>query len=127
MKFSKNPLNQILRFFLEIILVVSFGLLGNAIAGGLLGFFFMFLFPILIMACWWAFVVPGDSSRSGEVIVKTSGIVRLGMELSLFSIASVGLIIVGHEKTAIILLVLTSIHYFTSVDRIAWLLKQNNS
>ena len=73
---------------------------------------------------WGTFAVPGDPSRSGKAPVPVPGILRLVLELALFGFAAWALYDSGSPMLALVLAVLTLIHYALSYDRIAWLVRQ---
>jgi hypothetical protein len=121
---GKHPLNNALRFLLEMLALISFGYWGYLqtdlwwrilLAAGL---------PLLFASIWGIFAVPGDPSRSGLTIVKTPGFVRLIIELGLFAAASWMLLDLTLIKTGWIFAGVTLLHYVLSYDRILWLLKQ---
>jgi len=121
---SKNPINLVLRFFLELIAIFAFGYWGHSLAGDGMRIPMAILFPLLFAVLWGVFAVRGDPSRSGKTVVRTPGIVRLILELGLFGAAAWMLLDLDYSMIALIFGLTVVIHYFLSFDRIAWLLKQ---
>jgi len=73
---------------------------------------------------WGVFAVPNDPSRSGKTVVATPGLIRLILELVLFGVSAWMLFDLDFQKLGWIFSIAILIHYATSYDRIAWLLKQ---
>jgi hypothetical protein len=121
---SENPLNQALRFLLELTAIVVFGAWGHSLNESGTRFVLALLFPLLFALLWGIFAVRGDPSRSGKTIVRTPGIIRLLMELLLFGAATWMLFNLGKDRLGWILGSVTLLHYIVSYDRLAWLIKQ---
>ena len=81
-------------------------------------------FPLLAMAAWGTFNVPGDRSRSGRAPVPVPGFVRLMVEFDVFA-ASVIIGWFASPTASMTLLGLVVLHYALSIDRIQWLLAQH--
>jgi hypothetical protein len=113
-----------LRFLLELTAIVAFGAWGYSLGEGGLRYILILLFVMLFAALWGVFAVKNDPSRSGKTVVHTPGLLRLILELALFGSASWMLFHLGYSLPAWIFSVLVVIHYLSSYDRIAWLLKQ---
>ena len=101
-----------------------FGVWGYRASDGLPGLILAILFPLVFAGLWGVFAVPKDPSRSGKTVVRTPGLVRLILELTLFGAATWMLLDLGFLKLGWIFLAVVTLHYSTSYDRIAWLLKQ---
>lgn len=121
---SRNPLNLALRFLLEISAIGAFGIWGHSLSEGGARFLLAVLFPLLFALLWGVFAVRNDPSRSGKTVVQTTGPARLTLELVLFALAAWMLFSLGHSLPAWIFSGLVLVHYISSYDRIAWLLKQ---
>ena len=121
---SQNPLNNALRFLLEMWAIMVYAYWGyHLTASGwrvplavIMSFGFMFL--------WGVFAVRGDPSRSGKTVIQTPGVLRLILELALFAAAVFMLFSQGHSQLAWFSLAAIFLHYLLSFDRLAWLLKQ---
>ena len=121
---SSNPLNLAIRFLLEIAALVAFGIWGwryghetwlrLVLALGL---------PIIAASIWGIFNVPNDPSRSGAAPIIVPGIIRLTIELSIFTLATWALLHFGFTRLSLLFGVLVTAHYLVSYDRIIWLLK----
>jgi hypothetical protein len=79
--------------------------------------------PIILAAIWGTFAVPDDPSRSGSAPIVTPGIIRLGIELAFFTIATLALYDIGQTRLSFILGATVLAHYLLSYDRILWLLQ----
>jgi hypothetical protein len=121
---GSHPLNLALRFLLELSGLVAVGMFGwigldgAARWGGVIGF------PLAFATLWGIFNVPDDPSRSGAAPVRVPGIVRLGLELTLFAAGAAALYLAGYPRVGIGFGTLVLVHYVLSWDRIAWLLKR---
>ena len=80
--------------------------------------------PIMAATAWGLFNVPGDPSRSGQAPVVVPGLLRLALELTIFTGAVLALLRTKHTSLAIALGVVVAAHYALSYDRIAWLLRR---
>ena len=120
---SQNPINLAIRFLLEIIALIALGAWAKAQFPGATGFILMIVVPLVAAAAWGTFNVKGDPSRSGKAPVPVPGLIRLLLELSIFSSATWALFTLNPTYGWIFGLV-TLVHYILSYDRIAWLLKR---
>jgi len=121
---SQHPLNLALRFLLEVAASVSIGYWGWHQAEGPLRYAPAVLLPLAVAALWGTFRVPGDPSASGDAPVPVPGVVRLGLELLVFTFAVWGLASEGAPTLALVLVVTALLHFVVSYDRILWLLQQ---
>ncbi len=121
---SKNPINLILRFLLELVAIIVFGYWGYSLVGDGIRILLAILFPLLFAFLWGVFAVRGDPSRSGKTVVHTPGIIRLLLELGLFGAAAWMMLDLDYTTIALIFGLAVVIHYFISFDRISWMLKQ---
>jgi len=119
-----HPLNLALRFLLELAAWASIGYWGWTRGSGWLRPGLAAALPLLAMALWSAFAVPGDPSRSGKAPVPVPGWVRLALELIEFGLASWALADAWRPGWGIALGIVVVAHYALSSDRIAWLLRQ---
>ena len=124
---ESHPLNLALRFLLEISALVAIGYWGFSQHTGIWRFLLGFGLPVIAAAIWATFAVPDDPSRSGRAPVPIPGVLRLVLELALFSLAAWALHDVSRSVLALIMLGLTIVHYALSYDRVAWLLRQNGT
>ena len=119
-----NPINLGLRFILEIVALGTFGTWGyHQTSSGLRWVIALFL-PLLFASLWGIFAVPDDPSRSGGAPVVISGLLRLILELSFFSLTSIALFNLGYTKPTWIFSCAVVLHYLFSYDRILWLLER---
>lgn len=119
---GSNPINLILRFCLELVVLVSAGFWGWHQSTNWSKFVFAVGVPISLALIWGVFNVPNDPSRSGNSLIVTPGIVRLGIELSFFSFATWTLFNLGFNKVGYSFGLITTLHYLASFNRIKWLL-----
>lgn len=119
--FGFHPVNLAFRFVLEIAAFAALAVGGYAIGSGIFSWVFAIGLPIVAMAAWGTFNVPGDRSRSGEAPVPVPGVVRLIVEIDVFGVAIV-VAWFANPTFALVLLAGVVIHYALSIDRITWLL-----
>ncbi|EAQ99690.1 YrdB family protein [Maribacter sp. HTCC2170] len=120
---GSHPINLIFRFILELCALTAIGIWGWHQSHGLLRFVLAISIPIIFAAIWGVFAVPDDPSRSRTAPVIVSGIVRLTIELGIFTIAIWALQDACFIKLSWIFGIIVALHYFISYDRIAWLIK----
>ena len=121
---AKHPFNLAVRFALEVMALISFGIWGYKLFEDRIGYLLAIILPLTFAALWGIFAVPNDPSRSGKTVVATPGLVRLLLELLLFGSAVWMLFNLGFKTPGWIFGVVVLLHYLASYDRIAWLLKQ---
>ena len=119
--FGFHPANLAFRLVLEIAALIAIGVGAYNLASGLFAWILGIGLPLVVAAGWGTFNVPGDESRSGEAPVVVRGVVRLVLELLVFTTAVVLLWFVS-PIAATVLGVVVVIHYLLSIDRIRWLL-----
>jgi hypothetical protein len=118
---SRHPINLAVRFLLELAAWATIGVWGWQKGEGWTRFLLAVGLPLLAMALWGIFRVPGDP---GKATVAVPGAVRLTFEVVFFGFAiwalfDRNLTILGWALGAV-----TLAHYLTSYDRVVWLLKQ---
>jgi hypothetical protein len=118
---GSHPINLALRFVLELAAWGSMGYWGWTQHDGIVRLVMGIGLPVLAMALWGTFRVPGDPK---DAPVAVPGGLRLLLELAEFGLAMGLLAAAGRDQWAIILGVIVTLHYVVSYDRIAWLLKQ---
>jgi Protein of unknown function (DUF2568) len=125
MSVAYHPLNLAVRFFLELVMLIAFGIwgwqVGHAIA---LSVLLAAGLPLVAAILWGVFAVPGDRSRSGKALVPVPGKLRLALELLLFGGAVWALYTSGLLLAAIGFGLVTVLHYLLSYERIMWLIHQ---
>jgi hypothetical protein len=120
---GSHPLNLTLRFLLALAALVIIGAWGWQQAEGVRRFFPALGLQLLVAAIWSIFNVPNDPSRSGAAPVITPGLLRLGIELSIFTLATLALREIRCEKYYLIFGSIVLLHDLVSYDRSSWLLK----
>ncbi len=121
---GSHPLNLAVRFALEVFALIAYGMWGWSLGDSFLKIVLAVAIPILVAVLWGVFAVSGDPSRSGKTVIETPGILRLLLELIIFSVASWLLFKMGFNSYGIIFLSLFILHYLFSFDRIKWLLSK---
>jgi hypothetical protein len=121
---SQHPANLVLRFFLEIVALVSIGQWGWRLTGGPLRWVLALGIPVLVAAVWAIFKAPDDSAVSGKVVVPVPGRVRLSIELAFFGFAIWTMFAGGKMLLGLAFLVAIILHYLWSMDRVTRLLGQ---
>jgi hypothetical protein len=118
---GSHPVNLALRFFLELAAWGSMGYWGWTQHDGVLRVVLGIGLPVLAMALWGTFRIPGDPK---DAPVAIPGWLRLILELAEFGLAVSLLYAAGREQWAIIFGAIIVLHYAASYDRVAWMLKQ---
>ena len=121
---GSHPINLMLRFLLELIVLGSVGLWGWKQGDNWLRFILAIGIPICLAVVWGTFAVPNDPSRSGSAPIVKSGIVRLIIEFSFFGFAIWTLKDMGWSKLSLATTIVVIIHYIISYDRVLWLLSK---
>jgi hypothetical protein len=118
---GSHPINLALRFLLELAAWASMAYWGWTQHQGIARFGWAIGLPLVAMAVWGTFRVPGDP---GDAPVAVPGVLRLVLELAEFGLAVGLLIVAGRFALGIGLGVIVLLHYAVSYDRIRWLLGQ---
>ncbi len=121
---SKQPVNLAIRFALEVVAIISFAIWGLKLLDCWFSIILAIILPLIFALLWGVFAVPDDPSRSGKTVVVTPGLIRLVLELVLFGAAAWMLFDLHFLRLGWIFSTVVLIHYVSSYDRIAWLLKQ---
>jgi hypothetical protein len=119
---GSHPFNLTIRFLLELSALVATGIWGWNQYDGWIRFVLSFGIPVTLAAVWGIFAVPNDPSRSGKAPIPVPGIVRLGIELAIFSFATWTIQDLGYTRISWIFGIIAAVHYAISYDRIRWLL-----
>ena len=114
--------NLALRFVLEMASLVAMVIWGLGKGDGLGRYVLGIGVPLLAAVLWGAFAAEGDPSRSGQTVIPTPGMMRLGLELAFFALASWTLHDAGSTPLALTLGAATVLHYLVSYRRVVWLL-----
>lgn len=121
---AKHPLNMAVRFLLELVAIFIVSFWGYHHSENVPGILYAILLPIGFVLLWGIFAVPGDPSRSGKTVVKTPGLIRLLLELFLFTAATYMMYDLGYSNVWWVFGCIVLIHYSISYERVRWLLKQ---
>ncbi len=119
-----NALNLLLRFLLEILALTAVGIWGWEQGTQWTQWLFAIILPIVFAMIWGLFNVPDDPSRSGKAPIQISGLLRLILELALFSFAIMALFHLEYQALSLGYAAIISFHYVASYKRIKWLLKR---
>lgn len=122
---SIQPINHAIRFLLELAAIFTFGYWGFHQTESGARILLAIGLPLLFALLWGVFAVRNDPSRSGKTVVQTPGLIRLILELGLFTAATWMLLDLEWTITAYIFAGIVIIHYVLSYKRIRWMLKQN--
>ena len=120
---GSHPVNLAVRFLLELTALTATGIWGWKQSDGWIRFILAFGIPVIVAAIWGTFAVPNDPSRSGKAPVAVPGVIRLVIELAIFTLAVWTLQDIGFTKLSWILGIIVAVHYIISCDRIMWLIK----
>lgn len=118
---SNNPINLLIRFVLEIILLVIFAYWGSHTHFPFPSIFVAVGLPLIAAIIWGVFRVEGDP---GKATVAIPGWLRLTYEMILFCSATVMLYKLGLNNYGTIFLIIWVVHYIVSYDRVLLLLKR---
>jgi hypothetical protein len=117
---NNHPLNLIVRFLLEIVLIFIFANWGWKNFEGVNKYLMSIGLPLLISLVWAVFKVEGDP---GKAVLPIQGWLRLTYELFVFVVAAF-LLYRFDNKWAFIFIILSIAHYLASYDRIVLLMKK---
>ncbi len=120
-----HPFNLFVRFLLEVAALISLGIWAWNTFNDWQGWVMAILLPLGMAVIWGVFAVPGDPSRSGYAPVPINGILRLAIELLFFGCMVWALYDLGWHGTALVLGLITLIHYLVSYERVGWLINPN--
>jgi len=118
--FGFHPANLAFRFVLEIAALMAIGVGAYNLASGFFAWILGVGLPLIAAVGWGTLNVPGDESRSGKAAVVVPGVVRLALELLVFTTA-VALLWFVSPIAATVLGIGVVTHYLLSIDRIRWL------
>jgi hypothetical protein len=118
---ASHPLNLALRFLLELTAWGALAYWGWAAHDGTARYALTVGLPVVAMAAWAIFRVPGDPN---EAPVEVPGWVRLILELGTFALAAVLLAGAASPALGFALIGVMLVHYALSYDRVKWLLRQ---
>lgn len=116
---SQNPINLIVRFALEIVILVALGMWGAGRFEAWKGIVMAILLPLAAAAVWGIFRTSGDH---GHGLVNTPGIIRFAIEVILFCAAAWCLYDLGHKTSSMGFAAVALLHYIISYDRVWFLL-----
>ena len=120
---SKNPINQAVRFLLELTAIFCFGKWGYSLPGSMgISVLTAISMVVLFALLWGVFAVRNDPSRSGKTVIHTPGPSRLALELTLFGAAAWMLYDLTFTRMALIFSAVVILHYIFSYDRIRWMI-----
>lgn len=117
---SQNPINLAVRFALEICMLVALGMWGRQQQEGWKGIVLAILLPLIAASLWGIFRPAGDP---GKGLVNTPGIIRLLIEVLLFSTAVWATFDLNHKTAGLVFGIVLVLHYALSYDRVLWLIK----
>ena len=113
--------NEVLRFILEMVALFVLGYAGwNLVDDALVSVVLATALPLLGATVWGVFRVDGDPKVAP---VPVPGVVRLCIEVDIFTTAVVLLAVVGQAVAAGILAVLVVGHYAWGHQRVRWLVR----
>src|SRR5437868_6480791 len=117
---NTNPINLIVRFLLEIAMLIVLGYWGWHLSGiwryiGATGL------PIAAATLWGVFRIPNDPKPA---TITIPGPLRLLLELGLFGFANWALYDLGYSTLSLIMAAVVTIHYIVSYDR-TWVMLRN--
>lgn len=118
---NTNPINLVVRFLLEIAMLITLGYWGWHVNTGWLQYAAATGLPIIAATLWGVFRIPNDPKPAP---VALPGIARLLLEWILFGAAVLALFTMGYFALGLIMGVTLKLHYIVSYDR-TWAMLQN--
>jgi hypothetical protein len=118
---NTNPVNLTVRFLLEIVMLIVLGYWGWHSTGDWVKYIAAGGLPLIAAVLWGIFRIPDDPKPAP---VAVPGIVRLILELILFGSAAWASYDLGYTKTAVVMAIITLLHYLVSYDR-TWAMLRN--
>lgn len=123
MNYSHHPVNLVLAFLLELVLLAALAYWGWTQHEGVLRVLLAAGAPIGAAALWGIFRVDHDP---GKALVAVPGVVRLLLELALFASGVIALAAAGQTTLAAVIGAILVLHYLTSWDRVRWLINNRD-
>ncbi|MEV0174119.1 YrdB family protein [Streptomyces sp. NPDC050803] len=117
-----HPLILVVRFALELVALVCFGLWAWSTAPTPLRYLLVVAVPLAVAVLWGVFATPDDASRSGETVIATPGPLRLVLELAVFFGGAAAIYAAGFQASALTLAGVLVVYHLLSWDRVVWLL-----
>ncbi|HWV69420.1 YrdB family protein [Chitinophaga sp.] len=111
---NTHPVNLMVRFLLEILMLVILGYRGWHLGEGWLSYVLALAFPLCAAVLWGVFRIPNDPKPAPVAI---PGVARLLLEFLLFGAAVWSLASLRYLHGSIALAVVVIIHYAVSWDR----------
>lgn len=121
--FGFRPWALGMRFVLELVALVCFGLWAWTTAPAPLRYGCVVAVPLFVAVLWGAFATPDDASRSGGTVIATPGPLRFLLELAVFFGAAAALYAAGSHALAVTLAGVLVVYHLLSWDRVLWLLR----
>jgi hypothetical protein len=118
-----HPLALGVRFMLELVALVCFGLWAWVTAPVSLRYVSVLTVPLVVAVLWGVFATPDDASRSGGTVVATPGPLRFLLELAVFFGGAAALYAAGSHALSVMLTGALVVYHLLSWDRVLWLLR----
>jgi len=118
-----HPWSLGVRFVLELVALVCFGLWAWAVVPGVPRYVCVVAVPLAVAALWGVFATPDDASRSGGTVVATPGPLRFLLELAVFFGGAAALYAAGSRTLAVLLAGVLVVYHLVSWDRVVWLVR----
>ncbi|MDQ1073335.1 hypothetical protein QFZ32_008863 [Streptomyces canus] len=121
--FGFRPWALGMRFVLELVALVCFGLWAWAAVPAPLRYVCVVAAPLFVAVLWGTFATPDDASRSGRTVIATPGPLRFLLELAVFFGGAAALYAAGSHVLAVTLGGVLVMYHLLSWDRVLWLLR----
>ena len=118
---NTNPINLTVRFLLELVMLFVLCLWGWHVGNDWMRYAYAILFPVAAATVWGVFRIQNDPKPAP---VETPGIIRLTLELWLFTLTVFGLRSLGYPTISWLIAAIVVIHYLVSYDR-TWAMLRN--
>jgi hypothetical protein len=124
---TSNPYNLVLRLLIEFYGYIVFGFTGFFLTDSLIRWPLAIILPIIAGFFWGTFYVEKDPAGIGKAIIKISGLQRMVLEFSFYTLTVLLSFIYVSNLVSFIYLYLIIVHNAFSYDRISWILKQGRT
>jgi hypothetical protein len=118
---NSNPVNLAVRFLLEIVMLIALVMWGWHLFAGWERYIAVLVLPVIAATLWGVFRIPNDPKPAPVI---TPGIIRLLIELGLFSLTVWIFYTLQYITLSYVIASVVIVHYMVSYDR-TWAMLRN--